>query len=171
MQEVVLLIHNVRSTHNVGSLLRTADGFGVSHVYITGYTPYPKKANDERLPHLAEKLQRQINKTALGAYQHLPWSHSDDIAQVIKRLKAQGYLIAALEQTKTAKNLSSFKPTGNIALILGNEVDGIDSQVLAQADVHLHIPMRGKKESFNVAVAGGIALYKLTSLDKDSSKV
>jgi 23S rRNA (guanosine2251-2'-O)-methyltransferase len=79
MQEVVLIVHNVRSTHNVGSLLRSADGFGISHVYLTGYTPYPKKDNDERLPHIADKLQRQINKTALGADKNIAWSQSDEI--------------------------------------------------------------------------------------------
>jgi 23S rRNA (guanosine2251-2'-O)-methyltransferase len=170
MQEVVLIVHNVRSTHNVGSLLRSADGFGVSHVYLTGYTPYPKKDNDERLPHIADKLQRQINKTALGADQNIAWSQSDEIAQVIKDLKTKGFLIAALEQTKTAVDLGSFKPKGKIALIVGNEVDGIDTQALGQADTHLQIPMRGKKESFNVAIAGGIALYKFASLDKDNPK-
>jgi 23S rRNA (guanosine2251-2'-O)-methyltransferase len=170
MQEVVLIVHNVRSTHNVGSLLRSADGFGVSHVYFTGYTPYPKKYNDERLPHIADKLQRQINKTALGADQNVPWSQSEEITRVIKNLKTKGFIIAALEQTKTAKDLSSFKPTGKIALIVGNEVDGVDAQTLGQADIHLQIPMRGKKESFNVAIAGSIALYEFSSLDKDNSK-
>jgi 23S rRNA (guanosine2251-2'-O)-methyltransferase len=170
MQEVVLIVHNVRSTHNVGSLLRSADGFGISHVYLTGYTPYPKKDNDERLPHIADKLQRQINKTALGADKNIAWSQSDEIAQVINDLKTKGFLIAALEQTKIAADLGSFKSKGKIALIVGNEIDGIDAQTLGQADIHLQIPMRGKKESFNVAIAGSIALYKFASLDKDNSK-
>jgi 23S rRNA (guanosine2251-2'-O)-methyltransferase len=162
MYHIILITHNVRSTHNVGSLLRSADGFGVEHVYLTGYTPYPKKINDERLPHIAEKMQRQINKTALGAEKSVTWSQANDIVDVITELKNKGYLIAALEQTKGAQDLSKFKPSQNIALIVGNEVKGIDKKTLDFAEIHIHIPMRGKKESFNVAVAASIALYQLS---------
>jgi 23S rRNA (guanosine2251-2'-O)-methyltransferase len=170
MRKIVLIIHNVRSTHNVGSLLRSADGFGINQVILTGYSPYPKKVGDERLPHISEKITRQINKTALGAERTIPWSNSQDITGVINELKAKGYLIAALEQTSTAKDLTSFNTDKNMALIVGNEVEGIDELTLNQADIHLQIPMRGKKESFNVAVAGSIGLYHLTSLDKDKTK-
>jgi 23S rRNA (guanosine2251-2'-O)-methyltransferase len=90
MRKIVLIIHNVRSTHNVGSLLRSADGFGINQVILTGYSPYPKKVGDERLPHISEKITRQINKTALGAELTIPWSNSQDITGVINELKAKG---------------------------------------------------------------------------------
>lgn len=159
--KVVLIIHNVRSSHNVGSLLRSADGFGINHVYFTGYTPYPAQKNDERLPHLREKIERQITKTALGAEKTVPWTHSQDIEPVISRLKTSGFAVVALEQTPGAIPLVDFKPDKNIALIVGNEVDGLDKSTLEFADLYLEIPMKGKKESFNVAVAGAIALYQL----------
>jgi 23S rRNA (guanosine2251-2'-O)-methyltransferase len=160
--KTVLIIHNVRSAHNVGSLLRSADGLGAAHAYFTGYTPYPKQKSDHRLPHISEKMERQITKTALGAEKSVSWSQEDDIKNVISRLKNEGFLIAALEQTPKAKNINEFTAHQNTALIIGNEVDGIDEQTLALADVHLQIPMRGKKESLNAAIAGSIALYRLT---------
>jgi 23S rRNA (guanosine2251-2'-O)-methyltransferase len=169
MQKIVLILQNVRSTHNVGSLLRSADGFGINQVILSGYTPYPKKVGDERLPHISEKITRQISKTALGAETTVPWSNTEDITNAIKELKTKGYLIAALEQSSTAKDLTSFNTDRNIALIVGNEVDGIDESTLNQADIHLVIPMQGKKESFNVAVAGSIGLYHLATLDKDKT--
>jgi 23S rRNA (guanosine2251-2'-O)-methyltransferase len=162
--QIILIIHNIRSTHNVGSLMRSADGFGVKHIYLTGYTPYPKKENDQRLPHIYEKMTKQINKTALGAENNISWSQSEDIADVLIAVKKMGYLMSALEQTETAQNLSSFKASQNIALIVGSEIGGIDKRLLNFADIHLQIPMRGKKESFNVAVAGAIALYQLSRL-------
>src|SRR5450432_2451686 len=97
-RKIVLVVHNVRSTHNVGSLLRTADGMGIDHVYFTGYTPYPAAADDERLPHIREKLTQQIHKTALGAEDSLSWSHRPEISDLLKSLKKDKFLIAALEQ-------------------------------------------------------------------------
>lgn len=159
--KLVLIVHNVRSTHNVGSILRSADGFGVWHVYFSGYTPYPVQANDERLPHLRAKIDNQIRKTALGAEKTVRWSHQEKIRELIEKLRKDGYLIAALEQSETAENLKEFKPAQPIALIVGNEVDGIDETVLNLADKHLKIPMKGKKESFNVAIAASVAMYHL----------
>jgi 23S rRNA (guanosine2251-2'-O)-methyltransferase len=163
--KTVLIIHNVRSTHNVGSLLRSADGFGVSHVYLTGYTPYPEEENDERLPHIRAKIDRQVQKTALGAQKNIAWSHIEDINKVIEELKSRKFTIAALEQTINSVDLASFKSNQNIALIVGNEVDGIDENTLRCTDIQIEIPMRGKKESFNVAVAGSIALYHLQNFN------
>jgi 23S rRNA (guanosine2251-2'-O)-methyltransferase len=159
---LVLIVHNVRSAHNVGSILRSADGFGISKVYFSGYTPYPKKEKDSRLPHIAEKMQRQISKTALGAEKSVDWEQIENIGEVINKLKKEGYEIAALEQTGNARDLSNFSPTKNIAVIVGNEVDGIDEETLEAADIHLQIPMQGKKESLNVAVAAAIAMYQLS---------
>lgn len=163
MRSIILIVHNVRSAHNVGSLLRTADGLGIERVYFTGYTPYPALENDNRLPHLRDKIERQIDKTALGAQKSVPWRHAEHIGDVIKKLKADNFVIAALEQTAKAKSLPKFKPHGNIALVVGNEVEGLDNEVLALADIHLQIPMLGAKESFNVAVSGAIALYHLNN--------
>jgi 23S rRNA (guanosine2251-2'-O)-methyltransferase len=164
MNSIILIIHNVRSTHNVGSLFRSADGFGVTHIYLTGYTPYPQTENDDRLPHISSKIENQIQKTALGAQKSVPWKHLENLYELIDSLKKEGYLVAALEQTPKAIALNTFKSTDNIALILGNEVDGVDSEVLDKADVHLEIPMHGSKESFNVAIAGSMALYHFQML-------
>jgi 23S rRNA (guanosine2251-2'-O)-methyltransferase len=155
------VIHNVRSALNVGSMLRTAEGLGVYKVYLTGYTPYPEDKNDERLPHLRKRTALQIHKTALGAEDFLDWEVISDINVCLGRLKNEGYYTAALEQTKNSMDLNEFTPAKNVALIVGNEVNGIEEPVLKQVDVALQIPMSGHKESFNVAVAAGIAMYKL----------
>jgi 23S rRNA (guanosine2251-2'-O)-methyltransferase len=102
MSEIALVIHNVRSCHNVGSMLRTADGLGVARVFLTGYTPYPKSENDSRLPHEAEKVSRQIHKTSLGAENSVDWHYINNINEVIKDLKKQGYKIGALEQSPSS---------------------------------------------------------------------
>lgn len=161
MREIVLIVHNVRSAHNVGSMLRTADGLGINKVYLTGYTPYPAMEKDSRLPHIAAKVDRQIQKTALGAEKSVDWNHSDDIYALLYDLKSAGHQIVALEQTKKALPISKFKPAQDIALIIGSEVGGLDKAVLDMCDTHIQIPMSGKKESFNVAVAAAIALYHL----------
>ena len=162
MGQIILIINNVRSAHNVGSLLRTADGLGVKKVIISGYSPYPLSNNDSRLPHLAQKAHRQIQKTALGAEETASWSHSADIKTTISELKKSGYKIIALEQTSRAVLLDKYSPPIKLALIVGSEIGGIDQRLLNLSDVHLQIPMKGTKESFNVAVAGAIALYHLT---------
>jgi tRNA G18 (ribose-2'-O)-methylase SpoU len=142
-------------------MLRTADGLGVTQVYFTGYTPYPSQPNDERLPHLKVKIDKQISKTALGAEKTVNWKHVEDISEAIKDLKKEEYLIAALEQTPGSQSLNSYKSSKNIALVVGNEVDGLDAETINMTDIALEIPMSGSKESFNVAVAAAIALYAL----------
>jgi 23S rRNA (guanosine2251-2'-O)-methyltransferase len=160
---LVIIAHNIRSTHNVGSILRTCDGFGVEHVYLTGYTPYPKLPADTRLPHVANKLDAQINKTALGAEKSVPLSVHETPTKVIAQLKDKGFRIVALEQTEDSISLSDYKAEGDIALVLGEEVKGIPTEVLEKCDETVEIPMRGQKESFNVSVATGIALYAFTT--------
>jgi 23S rRNA (guanosine2251-2'-O)-methyltransferase len=161
MDKLVLVIHNIRSCHNVGSLLRSADGLGVNKVYLTGYTPYPAMKNDTRLPHLRVKIAGQIHKTALGAEDYIDWDYREDVFEVIKKLKAAGFQILALEQAEGSVELNKYKPTGKIALIIGNEVSGVAPDILSLSDVRIEIPMLGKKESFNVTIAAGIALYSL----------
>ncbi len=98
-RRIVLVVQDVRSTHNVGSLLRTADGLGITKVYLCGYTPYPEYPGDPRLLHQRSKATRQIAKTALGAEKSVAWEHCDDVNRLIERLRGDGYTVAALEQT------------------------------------------------------------------------
>lgn len=161
MKRLYLIVHNVRSTHNVGSLLRTADGLGIDKVYLTGYTPYPKKSGDHRLPHLANSVAKRIHKTALGAEKSISWNYQRDIEKLLAKLKTAGWQIAALEQTETAIDLTKFKTEWDTALVVGTEVGGLPVEVIALTDLQLQIPMSGKKESFNVAVAAAIGLYHL----------
>jgi 23S rRNA (guanosine2251-2'-O)-methyltransferase len=159
--KLVLIVHNVRSANNVGSLFRTADGLGVDKIYFTGYAPYPETDNDARLPHERRKITQQIHKTALGAELSVPWEYEPDILGCLDRLKADRFTIVALEQTEKARPLEKFIVPIKTALIVGNEVSGLDEVVLKRAEHHIQIPMRGHKESFNVAIAAAIALYHL----------
>jgi tRNA G18 (ribose-2'-O)-methylase SpoU len=159
MRDLFLIAHNLRSCHNIGSLLRTAEGLGVRKVYLTGYTPYPLAANDTRLPHMAAKIDKQIHKIALDAEHQVAWEHVDDIHDVIKQLHANGVTIAAVEQTKNSVALPEFVPPQQVALLMGREVEGVEPEVIALCDSALEIPMFGQKESFNVVQAAAMALY------------
>ncbi len=159
MSQLVLIAHNLRSTHNVGSLLRTAEGLGVSKVWLTGYTPYPPHESDERLPHLQRKTATQITKTALGTEELVAWQHASAVEPVLDELKSQGFVIAALEQAPKAVLLPDFQPPDKLALIVGREVEGVEPELLRRCDVIIEIPMQGRKESFNVVQAAAMALY------------
>ncbi|MBI3889393.1 TrmH family RNA methyltransferase [Candidatus Saccharibacteria bacterium] len=159
MPEIILIAHNIRSTHNVGAFLRTCDGFGISKLIFSGYTPYPTIDGDTRLPHFADKLTRQIHKTALGAEVTVPFERFDE--PPLDELKASGYTIVGLEQDERSVMLNDYKSPEKIALFLGNEIDGIYPEFRDQCDDLIEIPMSGMKESFNVSVATGIALYGL----------
>ncbi len=159
MRSIVLIAHNLRSCHNVGSLLRTAEGLGVQKVYLTGYTPYPAVANDTRMPHISANQTKQIQKTALGAETMVDWRHDEDVFGVIEHLKQEGFTVAALEQTKSSILLIDWKVPENTALIVGREVEGLESEVIAACKLVVMITMQGKKESFNVVQAAAMALY------------
>lgn len=161
MRNIVVIAHNIRSTHNVGSILRTAEGFGIERVYLTGYTPYPCLKVDNRLPHLAGKIEAQINKTALGAQKLVDASHHQTVEPVLQKLKNDGYELVALELAPMAVDLGDFRPGKKVALLLGSEIGGVDPKLLARTDAVIKIPMLGEKGSFNVAVAAAIALYHL----------
>ncbi len=161
MPKIILIAHNIRSTHNIGSIFRTCEGFGVEKIIISGYTPYPRLPHDDRLPHITDKLTAQIHKTALGAETMVPFEYQDHVS--LTKLKDDGYTITGLEQDTQSIELRSYAPPDRIALIIGEEVAGIPKMLLEQCDITLEIPMIGKKESFNVSVATGIALYALTS--------
>ena len=161
-----MVLHNVRSAYNVGSLFRTADGLGVKEIYLCGYTPWPAQQGDERLPHLATEINKRIHKTALGAETNVPWQRFESLQECLAKLRHRGFQAVGLEQAAGATLLSSWRPTGKVALIVGPEIGGLTQVELSQLDQVVEIPMQGKKESFNVAVAGAIALYHLTYLDK-----
>lgn len=159
MRDVILVAHNLRSAHNVGSLLRTAEGLGVSKVVLSGYTPHPRHDNDRRLPHEADKAGRAIEKTALGAENMVRWEYHADLLPVLAKLKQQGYVVAALEQTDDAHLLHKYHPPHKIVLVVGREVEGLEPEVVDACDTALEIHMFGKKESFNVTQAAAMALY------------
>ena len=161
MREIVLILHDLRSTHNVWSLLRTSDGLAVDSVYITGYTPYPRSKHDTRLPHIVDKLTNQIRKTALGAEVTQKWEYHDDVEALIGQLRRSGYSIVGLEQNINSIKLHEYKAPDKIALILGREVEGLDSKLIDNLDSIIEIPMFGAKESFNVVQATAMALYHL----------
>ena len=162
MPEIIVIAHNIRSTHNVGAIFRTAEGFGIRKIILSGYTPYPTVANDTRLPHISLKLTSQIHKTALGAEEIVPFEYSE--TPNLASLKEAGYRIVALEQADRSIDITTYASPDKIALLLGEEVEGITDELLAQCDDILEIPMAGKKESFNVSVAAGIAMYQLSLL-------
>lgn len=161
-RKISVVAHNIRSSHNVGSIFRTCDGFGIEHLYITGYTPYPTTQNDTRLPHIAQKATTEIAKTALGAESTVPFSYIPHASTTIDAFKAHGYLVVGLEQDDSAIKLPEFKAPEKILLLLGEEVEGISAELRKKCDTLVEIPMVGSKESFNVSVAAGIALYGLT---------
>ncbi|HJQ08473.1 MAG TPA: TrmH family RNA methyltransferase [Candidatus Saccharimonadales bacterium] len=159
MRDIILIVHNLRSCHNVGSLLRTAEGLGIQKVILSGYTPHPIHANDRRMPHEALKLTKQIHKTALGAEDMVVWQYHKNLLPVLQKLKKENYRIAALEQTEDAKDLTRYHPPHKVVLVVGREVEGLELDILTACDVALEIPMLGRKESYNVVQAAAIALY------------
>lgn len=162
MPEIIVIAHNIRSTHNVGALFRTAEGFGVRKILISGYTPYPRQDNDMRLPHIYEKITNQIHKTALGAETMVPFEYTETLD--LESLKKDGYRIVALEQDDQSIPIKTYSFDGKLALLLGEEVEGISQDLINQCDDIIEIPMVGRKESFNVSVAAGIALYSLSDV-------
>jgi len=160
MPEIIVIAHNIRSTHNIGAIFRTCEGFGVTKIILSGYSPYPSLPSDDpRLPHIAEKLTSQIHKTALDAEMMVPFEYSEtpDLAT----LRQDGYRIVGLEQDDTSVILNEYSAPEKIALLLGEEVHGLTNELRESCDDLIEIPMVGKKESFNVSVACGIALYGL----------
>jgi len=161
MRNIILIAHNLRSCHNIGSLLRTAEGLGVQKVYLTGYTPFPAgQANDPRLPHLALKIDKQIHKTALDAENQIAWEWVEDVTQVFQQLRKDNYQVMAVEQSDASVALPDYHPESSVALLMGREVEGVEPEILAMCDGALEIPMFGRKESFNVVQAAAMALYQ-----------
>lgn len=164
-----MVLDNIRSTYNVGAILRTAEGMGVNGVILSGYTP---RVHDKTLlPHLRDKLDREIHKTALGAEDMLDIYSCSDILSELKQLKEQGWMIVGLEnnikdQVILPLNSVELKESlaDKVVLILGEEVNGINYSLYDIIDLFVEIPMKGRKESFNVSVAAGIAMYGIMNL-------
>lgn len=151
---MVLVLDDIRSLYNVGSMFRTADGFGVSKIYLCGITGTPE--------------QNGLKKVSLGAELTVPWEHVATTAEALANLRADGFALVGLELAPQAQELAAYaagnreRGTDRLALVVGNEVDGLLPDTLAALDAAVVIPMRGAKESFNVAVAAGIAMYELS---------
>ena len=149
---VFVILHNIRSAHNVGSVFRTADGAGVSKVYLTGYTPTPIDRFGRE--------QKEILKTSLGATHTVPYEVVEDFEALLGQLKSEGLEIIAVEQTNKALDYRTFVPEGDVAVVFGNEITGVEDDVLVSSDQHIMIPMGGAKESLNVSVCAGVILFK-----------
>jgi 23S rRNA (guanosine2251-2'-O)-methyltransferase len=152
----ILVLLDIRSAQNVGSLFRTADACGIDEIYLVGITPAP-----------TDKFGRAntaIAKTALGAEQTIPWKKVATILPLLSKMKQQGIQTIAIEQAQHATDYKKVKIKTPVAFILGNEVDGIPKKVLEKIDIVAEIPMKGKKESLNVSVAGGIALFRMLGI-------
>jgi len=146
---VVLVLDNIRSAHNVGSAFRTADAFGVDRLYLGGICPVPPSP--------------ELRKVALGAEEVVPFEHVEDVVDLVRRLKAEGYTVIAVEQTVNSVKLDTFRrdPASRYALVFGNEVEGVQQAVVDDCDFSLEIPQRGTKHSLNVSVSIGVVLWGL----------
>lgn len=149
---ISLILYNLRSAHNVGSIFRTADAIGVSKIYLIGYTPSPTDQFG--------RVNKEIAKTALGAEKTIEWESVEDIFALLKQLRASGCQLLALEQSPNSIDYKKVKLEEEVAIILGKEVEGIEPEILKECDVVAEIPMRGGKESLNVSVSAGVALFR-----------
>jgi 23S rRNA (guanosine2251-2'-O)-methyltransferase len=151
--QAILVLHDIRSAQNVGSLFRTADAAGISKVYLSQITPGPI----DRFG----RARADIAKTALGAEKNTPSEYYSDIFSIIEMYKKEGYTTIAIEQSESSVDYKTIAPVEKMLFILGNEVDGLSQDILNIVDIVAEIPMSGEKESLNVGVAGGIALFRM----------
>jgi tRNA G18 (ribose-2'-O)-methylase SpoU len=152
VQRVVVVLDNIRSLYNTGSILRTADASDVERVILCGITPRPDQGSRQR---------RAIAKTALGAEDTVPWAYEADTAGALRKLAADGYQLVAVETSPDAVNLFEWTPRWPVCLVFGHEVDGVSSSLAPHVDTVIRIPMLGHKRSLNVATAAGVVLYEL----------
>ncbi|MDP1629344.1 MAG: TrmH family RNA methyltransferase [bacterium] len=148
------ILDNIRSLENVGSIFRTSDAFGITKIYLGGISGMCRRG-------AAKFLNPKISKTALGAELNVSWEHDWQTWRIIDKLKKEGVKIVCLEQTKKAIDILKFRPKFPLALVVGNEINGVSKAILKRADAVVQIPMLGKKESLNVAVAFGIAAFEI----------
>lgn len=161
LTRLTLLLPDIRSAYNVGAIMRTADAVG-ARVWTSGLSPHPIVKNDPRPPHVADRAARLIAKTALGAELTTFEIHHPIFEQAIASARDLKMIVCALEQNLDSVNLFDFKSTEPLLLIVGSEIEGLNKNRLGACDVTLEIPMVGLKESLNVSVAAGIAMYALT---------
>jgi tRNA G18 (ribose-2'-O)-methylase SpoU len=154
-QRVVVLLDNIRSLYNTGSILRTADASGVERVVLCGITPRPDQGGKQR---------RAIAKTALGAEDSVRWEYDADAQSALRQLASEGYQIVAVETSADAINIFEWTPRWPLCLVFGHERDGVSSNLEAHFDTVIRIPMLGHKRSLNVATAAGVVLYELLRL-------
>ena len=147
---ISILVENVRSVHNVGSIFRTADGFGAEMIYLTGYTACPPR--------------KDLSKTALGAEEVVPWQHFDNPIDAAKSIIKSGISLVLIEQTKISKSIYDISWKFPLCFIIGNEVDGVSEELSSMCQIHAEIPMRGIKQSLNVSVATGIVGYEFSKI-------
>ena len=152
-KQTILILPDIRSAINVGAIFRTADAVGVDKIYLVGVTPRPTDKFG--------RTQKDIKKSALGAEIWIPWEYKKILFPLISKLKKDGYKIIALEQNKNSIDYRKFKPANKTAFILGEEVSGLAKKILNKCDKIIEIPMHGKKESLNVSVACGVALFRV----------
>jgi 23S rRNA (guanosine2251-2'-O)-methyltransferase len=158
---LILVLNNIRSAYNVGAIWRTADAAGIEQIITIGITPHPKLPKDPRLPHIIDLDIKALAKTALGAEHSLPFNHYDSLTIAAADLAIRGYKLCALEQSRNSESLFSLRPQFPMALILGSEPAGLSDSELALASQAIEIPQFGGKESLNVSVAAGVAVYFL----------
>ena len=161
--KICLVVVDVRSAYNIGSIFRSCDGFG-AELFLVGICPRPMYDDDNRLPYISKKSHKEIAKTALGAEQTVQWRYADTLLECMNVLKKEDYKMIAIEQTSNSKPLKSLKIKQNTALVVGREVEGLSLVEIGLCDDAYEIPMTGKKESFNVAVTAGVALYQATTI-------
>ena len=152
----ILIIHDIRSVTNVGAMFRTADAAGINKIYLTGYTPTPL----DRFG----RIRKDMVKSALGAEKFVLWEYKKNLIALLDKLKREKYLIIGIEQAKNSLDYKKTKPGKKNAFIVGAEVVGIHKNVLRKCDIIAEIPMRGKKESLNVSVTCGVALFRILNL-------
>ncbi len=148
-----LILHNIRSAHNIGAIFRTADAIGIEKIFLTGYSPAPI----DRFG----RLRGDIHKTALGAEKTVSWEYVSSIGSLLHRLKKDDVNVVAVEQGKYTTDYKEFTALGKSAFVFGNEVRGLSRALLKKCDHVISIPMRGKKESLNVATSVGIILFRI----------
>ena len=155
-RECAVILHDIRSVHNVGSIFRTADAAGIGKIYLTGYTPAPV----DRFG----RARNDFTKVSLGAERSVAWEKREDPGTLIEELKNGGYCVIAVEQSPRAIDYKKIVLPQKVVIMLGNETEGVPADLLKSADFIAEIPMRGKKESLNVSVSAGIALFRLLDI-------
>lgn len=155
-KENIIILPDMRSAYNVGSIFRTADAAGISKIFLAGYTPMPQ----DRF----KRENKEIAKTALGAEKTILWEHVDDIIPLLKLLKENGFQTIAVEQSENSIDYKKVKAKEKNAFVFGNEVEGLSPDVLLGCDIIAEIPMMGEKESLNVSVSAGVALFRILDI-------